>query len=131
RIRIDALCGVKPRSAGADELEMLTRLGAKSIYIEYATRTAGRLDEEAYTPFREFLVTNREKRRGGDETELAARDAMTAFVNLGLPTDDIETIVRNTLILNQYFQAIILKPFGYSPNIDPAPAPVRRQRWPQ
>src|SRR5947208_1589795 len=83
------------RTAGADELEMLTRLGAKSIYIEYATRTAGRLDEEAYTPFREFLVTNREKRRGGDETELAARDAMTAFVNLGLPTDDIETIVRN------------------------------------
>lgn len=130
RVRIDAICGVKPRSVGSDELEMLARLGTKSVYIEYATRTGGRLDEEAYAPFRKFLATDRERRRGGDETELSARDAITAFVNLGLPTDDIETIVRNTLILNQYFQAIILKPFGYSPDLDAAPASVRRERWP-
>ncbi len=130
RVRIDAICGVKPRSLAGDELEMLVRLGTKSIYIEYAARGDGRLDEEAYTPFREFLASERERRRGGEETELSSRDAITAFVNLGLPTDDIETIVRNTLILNQYFQAIILKPFGYSADIDPAPTSVRRERWP-
>ncbi len=129
RVRIDAICGVRPRSVGDTELEMLGRLGTKSIYVEYATRADGRLDEEVYAPFRQFLLADRERRRGGDETELSARDAITAFVNLGLPTDDIETIVRNTLILNQYFQAIILKPFGYSPDIDPAPASVRRARW--
>jgi hypothetical protein len=130
QVRIDAICGVKARSIGDDELEMLARLGTKSIYIEYEVRGNGRLDEEAYAPFREFLASERGRRRGGDETELSPRDAITAFVNLGLPTDDIETIVRNTLILNQYFQAIILKPFGYSPDIDPAPADVRRERWP-
>jgi hypothetical protein len=131
RVRIDAICGVKPRSTRSDELRMLAQLGAKSIYIESATRPDGGLDEEAYTPFREFLVSDRERRRGGDDTELARRDAVTAFINVGLPNDDIETIVRNTLILNQYFQAIILKPFGYSPDIDSAPARVRRKRWPQ
>jgi hypothetical protein len=110
---------------------MLARLGTKSIYLEYATLPDGNLDEEAYTPFREFLLSDRARKRGGDETELAARDAITAFVNVGLPTDNVETIVRNTLILNQYFQAIILKPFGYSPDIDPAPARDRRKRWPQ
>lgn len=130
RVRVDAICGVVPRFVGADELEMLARLGTKSIFIEYATRVDGRLDEEAYTPFREFLASDRERRRGGDETELSARDAITGFVNVGLPTDDLETIVRNTLILNQYFQASILKPFGYSPDLDPAPARVRRERWP-
>ena len=52
-------------------------------------------------------------------------------MNVGLPADDLVTIVRNTLLLNQYFQAIILKPFGYSPDVDPAPAPIRRERWPQ
>ena len=130
RVRIVAICGVKPQSVGGDELEMLARLGTKSIHIEYAVRGDGRLDEEAYVPFREFLASDRERRRGGDETELSARDAITAFVNLGLPIDDIATIVRNTLILNQYFQAIILKPFGYSPDFDPAPADIRRERWP-
>lgn len=129
QVRIDAICGVKPRPVGGDELGLLAQLGMKSIYIEYATRGDGRLDEEAYVPFREFLANERERRRGGDETDLSARDSITAFVNLGLPTDDIETIVRNTLILNQYFQATILKPFGYSPDIDRAPSNVRRERW--
>jgi hypothetical protein len=130
RVRIDGICGVKPRSVGNEQLEMLARLGTKSIYVEYGTRADGRLDEEAYTPFRESLMSNRKRRRDGDETELPARDAITAFVNLGLPGDDIETMVRNTLLLNQYFQASILKPFGYSPDIDPAPTDVRRERWP-
>lgn len=130
RVRVDAICGVKPRSIRRNQLEMLAGLGTKSIYIEYSASAAGRLDEEAYAPFRELLANNRQRRRGGDETGLSARDAITAFVNLGLPMDDIETIVRNTLILNQYFQAIILKPFGYSPDFDPATADVRRERWP-
>ncbi len=131
RLRVEAICGVQPTSVGRDELKMLARLGAKSIYIEYATQKNGRLDEEAYAPFVEALVANRERWRGGDYTELATRDAITAFVNLGLPADDIEAIVRNTLVLNKYFQAIILKPFGYSPDIDDAPPALRRERWPQ
>src|SRR2546426_4379356 len=109
---------------------MLAELGTKSVFVEYATRPDGRLDEDAYGPFRELLARDRERRRAGGEGELSSRDAITAFVDVGLPTDDLETIVRNTLILNQYFQAIILKPFGYSPDIDPAPSSVRRERWP-
>lgn len=130
RVRIDGICGVRPGSVGTEQLEMLTALGMKSLFVEYAARTDGRLDEDAYAPFRRFLAADRERRRGGDETGLSSRDAITAFVNVGLRSDDIETIMRNTLVLNQYFQAIILKPFGYSPDIDPAPASVRRQRWP-
>lgn len=130
RVRIDAICGVRPRSAGIKELEMLTQLGAKSIYVEYETKTNGGLDIDSYKPFHEFLEGDRMRRRGGDDTQLAARDAITAFINIGLPWDEIETIVRNTLVLNQYFQAIILKPFGYSPSFDKADATLRRERWP-
>jgi hypothetical protein len=130
RVRIEAICGVEPQSTRLEHLEMLAALGMKSLFVEYATMPNGRLDEPAYRPFREFLNRDRDRRRVGDEGELSARDAVTAFVNVGLPTDDIETIVRSTLILNRYFQAIILKPFGYSRNIDMASASVRRERWP-
>jgi hypothetical protein len=47
RVRIDAICGIRPRSVGTEELEMLVRLGMKSIYIEYATCAEGHLDEMA------------------------------------------------------------------------------------
>jgi hypothetical protein len=130
RVRIEAICGVKPGSVTIAHLGMLERLGLKSLFIEYATRADGSLDEQAYRPLREFLASDRERRRLGNHTELASRDATTAFVNVGLPSDDIETIVRNTLVLNRYFQSIILKPFGFSPDIDPAPAALRRERWP-
>jgi hypothetical protein len=130
RVRIDVICGAQPRSISVEHLHMLERLGARSIFIEYATLPDGSLDEEAYRAFREFLAIDRQRRRSGDHTELAGRDATTAFVNVGLPSDNIETIVRNTLVLNQVFQSVILKPFGYSPDIDPAPASVRRERWP-
>lgn len=130
RIRVDAICGVQAGSASRESLEVLAAVGTEALFIEYATRPDGTLDEEAYAPFREFLLEEVGTRRGGGEGELAARDAVTAFVNMGLPSDDLDAIVRNTILLNRYFQAIILKPFGYSPDIDAAPADVRRRRWP-
>jgi hypothetical protein len=130
RVRVDAICGVRAASASTESVELLAAIGTEAMFIEYATKPDGRLDEEAYAPFREFLRRDIARRRGGGEGELAARDAVTAFVDIGLPSDDLDAIVRNTLLLNREFQAIILKPFGYSPDIDPAPADVRRQRWP-
>jgi hypothetical protein len=130
RVRIEAITGAEPRSMGLEHLEMLTALGTKAFFVEYATTVDGRLDEAAYVPLRQFLDRDRGRRRAGGDYELDTRDAVTAFVNVGLPSDDIEKIVRNTLVLNQYFQAIILKPFGYSPDIDTAPADMRRGRWP-
>ncbi len=129
RVRIDAICGLQPRSISVDRLEMLAAIGTKSLFIEYATKPDGELDERAYEPFREFLARDRDRRRAGGEAELQARDAVTAFVNIGLPGDNLEAIVRSTLRLNQLFQAIILKPFGYSPNLDPASAVERSARW--
>jgi hypothetical protein len=130
RVRVDAICGVRATSASTESVELLAAIGTEAMFIEYATKPDGRLDEEAYVPFREFLRRDIARRRGGGAGELAARDAVTAFVNIGLPSDDLDAIVRNTLLLNREFQAIILKPFGYSPDVDPAGADVRRQRWP-
>jgi hypothetical protein len=130
RVRVDAICGVRAASASIEALELLAGIGTETMYIEYATKPDGSLDEEAYAPFREFLRHDVARRRRGGGGELAARDAVTAFVNIGLPSDDLDAIVRNTLLLNREFQAIILKPFGYSPDIDPASADVRRERWP-
>jgi len=129
-VRIDVICGVQPSSASRASLEMLAAIGGRSLFIEYATRADGQLDENAYAPFREFLAEDLARRRAGRGCELASRDSITAFVNVGLPQDDLEMVVRNTLLLNRYFQAIILKPFGYSPDIDRAPASERRARWP-
>ena len=85
RVRVDAICGVQAQSASRDSLELLAAIGTEALFVEYATKPDGRLDEEAYAPFREFLVRDVASRRGGGEAELAARDAVTAFVNVGLP----------------------------------------------
>jgi hypothetical protein len=130
RVRIEGICGVRPQSMSLEHLRMLETLGTKSLFIEYATRPDHTLDETAYDALREYLARDRARRRSGDQTGLASRDATTAFINVGLPSDDLDIIVRNTLVLNRYFQSIILKPFGYSPDIDPAPVSVRRERWP-
>ena len=130
RIRIEGICGVNPRTISLERLRMLESLGTKSLFIEYATRSDGSLDESAYDALREFLASDRTRRRSGNHAGLASRDATTAFINVGLPSDDVDMVVRNSLTLNRYFQSVILKPFGYSPDIDPAPVSVRRDRWP-
>ena len=56
----------------------------------------------------------------GNTVALALRCALSSTVTAGdLPSDDLDMVVRNSLTLNRYFQSVILKPFGYSPDIDP------------
>ena len=54
---------------------------------------------------------------------------MTGFVAIGRPDDEMDALIRSTLLVNSFFKAIILKPYGYSPSIDRATASERGRRW--
>jgi hypothetical protein len=43
----------------------------------------------------------------------------------------MDKIVRSTLRINQFFQSVILKPYGYSPSICGLSVEARRSRWRQ
>ena len=60
---------------------------------------------------------------------MTERGGVTGFVAMGLPDDDMDELVNSTLKLNSYFQSVILKPFGYSPDVDPSAEEERRSRW--
>ena len=60
---------------------------------------------------------------------MTERGRVTGFVAMGLPDDNMDELVNSTLKLNSYFQSVILKPFGYSPDIDSSPEEERRRRW--
>jgi len=90
----------------------------------------GRIDTATYEPLLAFLLDEEHaKKSTGLSGPLSGRANVTGFVAMGMPDDDIDELVRATLTINRFFQAVILKPFGYSPSIDPASDEERRALW--
>jgi hypothetical protein len=69
------------------------------------------------------------KKSGQATSAWLERGNVTGFVAMGLPDDDLDELVRSTLTVNSFFQAVILKPYGYSPSIDTVSESRRRKRW--
>lgn len=130
-LMIEGICGIEPRSLTRERLEQLQRAGFRSLFVEHARTASGDLDEPAYAPLNEFLrAIDHERRSGASLRETAFdRSTVTGFVAMGLPGDELDCIVRSTLRVNQYFQAVVVKPFGYSPTVDDASVHERRSRW--
>ena len=98
--------------------------------MEHARSSGGGVHSDAYETLLSFLDDEREaKRLGKSRSALTERGAVTGFVAMGLPDDDMDEVVNSTLKLNSDFQSVILKPFGYSPDIDSSAEEERRRRW--
>ncbi len=129
RLHVEGIVGLLPKSLSTSRLETMKAANVRSLFVEHARLPGGGLDESAYEPLREMLAQEFADRRTGTG-ERWLHGSVTAFVHIGLPDDDLDELVRSTLLLNKYFKAIILKPFGYSPDFDQDDAATRRQRWP-
>jgi len=129
---VDGIAGVEPRSLSTERLRQLKMAGVRSLFVEHARLPGGGVDVEAYQPLLSFLKEEEHRKKSGaDSRAWLDRGSVTGFIAMGLPDDDLDELVRATLTANSFFQAVILKPFGYSPVIDSASVDRRRDRWPQ
>jgi hypothetical protein len=126
-VTFEGIVGVVPRSLTTERLAQLRAAGFRSLFVEHARKPGGGPDIEAYEPLFRELQSEKASRSSGGETRFTG--CVTGFVDIGLPDDDIDELVRSTLVLNSHLGAIILKPHGYSPTIDNATTMERRARW--
>lgn len=128
---IEGIAGVEPRSLNATRLMQLKMAGFRSLFVEHARLPGGGVDVASYQPLLTFLNEEEHaKKIGRVTTSWLSRGSVTGFVAMGLPDDDLDDLVRSTLLVNSFFQAVILKPYGYSPSVDPLTEASRRRRWP-
>ena len=128
---VEGICGLIPGRLTLGHLDLLKQSGFHTLFLEHARTRGGGTEQDDYEDVLEYLSAERHRRaRGEADTLWADRGNITAFVNVGLPDDDMDKLVESTLWLNSAFQAIILKPFGYSPTFDYASVEERRRMWP-
>ena len=132
RFVIEGIAGIEPRSLSCERLLQLKNAGFRSLFVEHAREPGGDLDVAAYAPLLELLGEEAHERKSGRNSNAwLDRGRVTGFVAIGLPDDEMDKIVRSTLKINQFFQSIILKPYGYSPSIGRLSVEARRKRWRQ
>lgn len=131
RIVVEGISGVEPRSLSKPILGKLKSANVRTLFVEHARIQGGDLDVAAYDALRGVIDDELRAKRAGQPKAWLDKATVTGFVSMGLPNDDLDCLVRSTLHLNQFFQAVILKPFGYSPDRDTANASTRMKRWPE
>lgn len=129
-LSVEGICGLLPQRLTLPRLDTLKRAGFRTLFLEHARTAGGGVCHDDYAAVLSYLTEERHRRATG-ETDIvwAGRGNITAFVNIGLPDDDMDSLVDSTLWLNSAFQSIILKPFGYSPDVDVATTDERRRQW--
>jgi hypothetical protein len=130
RLIVEGIVGIEPRSLTKQRLQQLKAAGFRSLFVEHARQPGGGVDPSSYEPLLTFLSDEAHQKKVGDsKSAWLDRGNVTGFVAMGLPDDDVDELVRSTLTINKYFQAVILKPFGYSPTIERISEAKRRKRW--
>src|SRR5262249_24743503 len=120
QLLVEGIVGIEPRSLSRPRLEELKAAGFRSLFVEHARLPGGALDEGAYEPLLRMLREEEHAKRLGQANRAWLDGAVTGFVSIGRPDDEIDALVKSTLQVNSFFQSIILKPYGYSPGIDSA-----------
>lgn len=132
QIGIEGIAGIEPRSLTRGLLEKMRAANVRSLFVEHARKPGGDLDDAAYAPLIEVLQEEqRAKQSGRSPTAWLDKAAVTGFVAMGLRDDNLDALVRSTLLLNKYFEGVILKPFGYSPINNPVTEQERAAWWPR
>lgn len=128
-IAIDGIAGIRPESLTDGHLAQMKAAGFRTLFVEHARTEGGGLNESAYEPLRRMMEEELHAKKTGAGGVAWLEAAVTGFVAIGLPDDDLNRIVQTTLRLNSLFHSIIMKPFGYSPTIDPTGPAERAKRW--
>jgi hypothetical protein len=130
KLFVEGICGIRPESLSTVNLEKLHQARFQTLFVEHARKPGGEVDAPKYAPLLEHLRRMSHAKKSGEGQHPWLRPGnVTGFVAMGLPDDNMDSLVRATLLVNTFFQAVILKPFGYSPSFDPANAVERRRRW--
>jgi hypothetical protein len=108
RPKFYALCGLYPRTFTKEVAEMMRRVGFVELHFEHEIEGED-LDLDSYKRARESF-------READY-HLPA-DQMSGFVYIGLPNDNLERIIKQTLNLFEVFGSVILKPWTPTPHSD-------------
>jgi hypothetical protein len=126
---IDGIAGIRPESLTESRLADMKEAGFRTLFVEHARTAGGGLNEAAYEPLRRVMQEELHAKKTGAGSVAWLEGSVTGFVAIGLPDDDLDHIVRTSLRLNSLFHSIIMKPFGYSPTVDPAGPGERVRRW--
>jgi hypothetical protein len=130
QLGVEGISGIDPVSLSYDRLNQLKLAGFRSLFVEHARLPGGGIDVSRYEALLSYLDEEAHRKKSGQAASAwLERGNVTGFVAMGLPDDDIDQLVHSTLTVNSYFQAVILKPFGYSPSVDQLPEHRRRKRW--
>jgi hypothetical protein len=129
QLTCEGIAGIEPRTLSVTALARLKRARFTSLFVEHARLPGGGIDTAAYEPLLGYLLDEEHQKKSVSVRGAALTKAnVTGFVSMGMPDDDMDELVRSTLIVNRFFQAVILKPQGYSPTIDGSPEEQRRAR---
>jgi hypothetical protein len=132
QIVVEGIAGIEPSDLTRELLEKLKASKVRTLFVEHARKAGGDLDVEAYAPLIEVMLQEqRAKQSGRSSTAWLDKAAVTGFVSMGLRDDNIDCLVRSTLLLNKYFEGVILKPFGFSPINNPVTDAERESWWPK
>jgi hypothetical protein len=105
RPKFYALCGLYPNAFTTPIAKVMREVGFIELHFEYET-TAGELDRDSY-------------RQARDSLKLAhydlQPDQVSGFIYIGLPNDNLEQIIQQTLNLFEIFGSVILKPWSPTP----------------
>ena len=127
---VEGISGIEPASLDQASLQQLKSAGFRSLFVEHARLAGGGIDVAKYDALLAFLSEeNHRKKSGQAKAAWLERGNVTGFVAMGLPDDNLDALVESTLTINSFFQAVILKPFGYSPAVEAISETKRRKRW--
>lgn len=105
RPKFYALCGLYPSAFTTQVAKVMREVGFIELHFEYET-TAGELDLDSYRQARDSL------KQGHYDLQ---PDQVSGFIYIGLPNDNLEQIIQQTLNLFEIFGSVILKPWTPTP----------------
>lgn len=105
RPKFYALCGLYPSAFKPKVAEIMCKVGFLELHFEYQMKGQD-LDLDAYRQARDSL------RQVGFDLQ---PDQVSGFVYIGMPSDNLELIVKHTLNLFEVFGSVILKPWSPTP----------------
>jgi hypothetical protein len=105
RPKFYALCGLYPSAFTPKVAEIMREVGFAELHFEYETEGEN-LNVDSYRRVRESL------REAGYDLQ---PDQVSGFVYIGLPSDNMERIIKHTLNLFEVFGSVILKPWSPTP----------------
>jgi hypothetical protein len=106
RLKFHALCGLYPSSFTKDVAKKMQEAGFAQLHFEYEG-SGSELNLDAYI---------RAKESYDQAGYTLDPDQISGFLNIGLPSDDLECIIRHTLNLFEIFGSVILKPYTPTPS---------------